>query len=111
MTPVEEFPKYERATLVCGALDAAATRTVLQAAARALRELPEDDFSSSRIRAVLSKVCEERGANPGDLWAPLNVALTGRPSRRSPAARIARLGKTASVSRTERAVLELSTLA
>jgi hypothetical protein len=111
MSPPEEFPRYERAALVCGALDAAATRTALQAAARALRELPDEEFSSSRIRVVLSKVREERGADPQDLWGPLNVALTGRPSRRSPAAGIARLGKTAALSRIERAVLELSTVA
>jgi hypothetical protein len=111
MAPPEGFPRYERAALVCGALDSAATRSALQAVARALRELPEEEFSSSSIRVVLSKVSEERGADPQDLWAPLNVALTGGPSKRNPAAGIARLGKSAALSRIERAVLELSTVA
>lgn len=95
-------PSYEQNLIVFKKSDAERTARGLAAAASALAEVGE--WTEQNVHAALEKAQLGSQLNPGDLFWPVRVALSGRESSPPPAAIAAILGKERSLTRIKAAM-------
>jgi hypothetical protein len=101
--------EYERADLVTGGLDGAATRKALEWLSHELQPITPRSFSAKRLRRALSEYAEEPGANPKALEQTLRVAITGSSGMDASDiySAMAHLGKERTLRRIEHAIGQL----
>ncbi len=85
------LPSYEPSLLVFKKSDAERTGQGLAAAASALAEVGE--WTEQNVHAALERAQQDSQLNPGDVFWPVRVALSGRESSPPPSAIAAILGK------------------
>jgi glutamyl-tRNA synthetase len=104
-TFIASLPNFAAAMLVFKKSDAERTRKGLKSAAKQLAELGE--WSAVAIKAGLEFSQTEADLNPGDVFWPVRVALSGKESSPPPEALADILGKDETLARLQRAVAML----
>ncbi len=99
------LPTYDPSLLVFKKSDPDRTKRGLAAAADALAGVGE--WTEQNVHTALEKAQQDSQLNPGDLFWPVRVALSGRESSPPPAAIAAILGKDQTLQRIQAAVAAL----
>jgi glutamyl-tRNA synthetase len=73
---VEELPDYDPTLLIPKKMDAAGTHVLLGQARAVLAEV--SPFTHDALEAALRGLAEAMGVKPGDLFAPIRMAVCGR---------------------------------
>jgi glutamyl-tRNA synthetase len=105
---VEELPEYDPAGLIPQHLDAAGARRLLESARTVLAEITP--FTHDRLEQALREQAAALGVKPGQLFAPIRVAVCARTVAPPLFGTLEVLGRERVLKRTDRALQKLETL-
>lgn len=101
------LPDYEGALLVFKKSNPEQTKKGLAAAHQVLTNLPDSDWTQEKLQAELDKTLKAEGLNPGDIFWPVRVALSGNSASPSPVELLEALGKEESLTRLAAGMLKI----
>ena len=101
------LPEYEASMLVFKKSSPDQTQKGLQAGYSVLKEIDHQDWNQDKLQQVLDITLDAEALNPGDLFWPIRVALSGLMGSPSPVEILEALGKEESLSRLELALAKI----
>lgn len=100
--------EYPTEMLVFKKSDKSATLKGLEASRRALEGVGESEWTQDNLQTILDKVRENENLQPGDIFWPIRVALSGREASPSPVELLEALGASVSLGRIKIAIEKLA---
>lgn len=102
-----ELPEYPAKILIFKKSDQEKTNRGLQVALASLSQLKDKQWTEEELKTILQDLTKSNNLNPGDVFWPLRVALTGLEQSPSPTEILEFLGKEESIKRIEKALNKL----
>lgn len=102
-----QLPEYDKDLLVFKKSSPEQTLKGLLSAHKVLEALDEGEWSQTQLQSALDHTLEADALNPGDLFWPIRVALSGNSASPSPVELLEALGKDESVKRIKSALLNM----
>ncbi|MEZ4210157.1 MAG: glutamate--tRNA ligase [Patescibacteria group bacterium] len=102
-----DLPDYEASMLVFKKSSPDQTQKGLQAGYSVLKEINHQDWNQDKLQQILDHTLDAEALNPGDLFWPIRVALSGLMGSPSPVEILEALGKEESLSRLELALAKI----
>jgi glutamyl-tRNA synthetase len=103
-----QLPPYEAELLVFKKSSPEQTLKGLSSAHKVLEVLEEGEWTMEKLQQVLDATLAAESLNPGDLFWPVRVALSGNSASPSPVELLEALGKTESLERIKTALVKIN---
>ncbi|MFA5009760.1 MAG: glutamate--tRNA ligase [Patescibacteria group bacterium] len=100
-------PEYDSPLLVFKKSSPEQTMTGLKTALKVLEAISETEWAQPKLQQILDEATAAESLQPGDLFWPVRVALSGRDASPSPTELLDALGKTESIARIKTAINKL----
>lgn len=101
-------PEYDSRLLIFKKSSPDQTRKGLDVALKVLEAIDEKDWTGDKLQQVLDNAIAAEGLQPGDIFWPIRVALSGEEGSPSPTELLVALGKGESVERIKIAIKKLA---
>jgi len=98
------LPDYQRDLLVFKKSSPEQTAKGLNTALKVLETVSDKDWAQSKLQQILDEAIAAESLQPGDLFWPVRVALSGRDASPSPVELLEALGKAESITRIKTAI-------
>ena len=102
------LPDYQRDLLVFKKSSPEQTAKGLNTALKVLETVSDKDWAQSKLQQILDEAIAAESLQPGDLFWPVRVALSGRDASPSPVELLEALGKAESITRIKTAINKLA---
>jgi len=101
-------PEYDGTLLVFKKSSPEQTAKGLDAGLKVLSAIEDSDWNQIKLQLILDETLSAEGLNPGDIFWPIRVALSGQMGSPSPVELLEALGKSESIERIRTAIKKLA---